>query len=471
MKKFNIAILLICSIMSASLMAEILLYDSFEYPAGPLNTRNGGTGWSGAWATTTYNVVESSLAMPNLLFTPKGGSAVGKGDINRLFSGIDFSQDGVYYISYLCRRTGWTSATSGEWGEVVLRTSDFLYVATWGVSSAEYFNTTSLGSTKSLAGGDINDVVFMVGKVITRATGNDEIFLIPYLAADTIPTVEPQSWKISGGNEAENSLAGRFTVRAGSAAGYQFEIDEIRLGTQWADVVAPPSANTVVYLTPVQGQETVSPLTFTWQAPSAVESPTYKLYFSTVYGEVDPNDTTPDIAPVTLTDTSYGPALLDMNAQYYWRVDYIDGQTVKAGKIASFSTIPPISPVAPAAGAVNQPRNVVLSWDSQIALSGNYQVYVGLSPEVLDYAGDSTGTSFAPDFLDWGVKYYWKVVHQNSGSPIESSVWDFTVAAGPVCDGTLIGDLDDNCITDTADLALMALEWLDCTITNDNDCL
>ncbi|MFI4911662.1 MAG: hypothetical protein ACIAQZ_08350 [Sedimentisphaeraceae bacterium JB056] len=470
MKKMSFIILLTLAVVPMSLMADTLLYDGFDYSAGTLTGNNGGDGWNGQWWANTYNVVETSLDMPNLLFTPVGGSAEGYSDMNRMYPGVDFSSDGIYYLSYLCKRTGWTSASSGEWAEIVLRTTDYAYLASWGISSAENFQTSQLGATQSYPGGDTSEVLFLVGKLITKASGNDEIFLQVYTSADSIPTVEPEDWMISGGAEDESLLSERFTVRAGSASGYLVGYDEFRLTTTWADAVAPAKDGSIVYLTPQNSAEAVTPVTFTWQGPAAIETPTYKLYYSSTLGEVDPNDVTPDIAPVTLTETTYGPASLDINTDYYWRVDIVDGTNVIVGNIVSFSTIPPIFPVAPEDGAVDQARNVTLSWDSEITLTGNYQVYMGDSAETLSYVGMSTGTSFSPDFLDWGQTYYWQVVYDDGVDVIESSVWSFTVDPTIDCDGTLVADFDGNCITNTADLAMMAEQWLNCTIINDSDC-
>jgi hypothetical protein len=470
MKKVSLIILLALAAAQMSVTADTLLYDGFDYSTGTLTGNNGGIGWNGQWWANTYNVVETSLDMPNLLFHPIGGSAEGYSDMNRMYPGVDFSAEGTYYFSYLCKRTGWTSASSGEWAEIVLRTTDYAYLASWGISSAENFQTSQLGPTQSYPGGDTEDVLFLVGKLITKATGNDEIFLQVYKSDDSISTTEPEQWMISGGSEDESLLSQRFTVRAGNASGYLVAYDEFRLTTSWADAVAPAIPNRIVYLTPQNGTEAVTPVTFTWQGPSEIASPTYKLYYSSVYGEVDPNDTTPDIAPVTLTETAYGPASLDVNMDYYWRVDIVDGTNVTVGNIVNFFTIPPIFPVAPGDGATDQARNVVISWDSEIPLTGDYEVYMGDSPETLSYVGMSTGTSFAPDFLNWGETYYWQVVYDDGVDVIESSVWSFTVDPTIDCDGTLVADFDGNCITDTADLAMMAAQWLNCTVINDDDC-
>ena len=47
--------------------ATPLLFDNFDYPVGPLNGQNGGTGWLGGWTgSSVYNVKPGSLSYSNL---------------------------------------------------------------------------------------------------------------------------------------------------------------------------------------------------------------------------------------------------------------------------------------------------------------------------------------------------------------------------------------------------------------------
>lgn len=472
MKKISLIILSISVLLPVSLMADLLVYEGFDYPAGVINGSNGGIGWTGAWTNSNQSVVAESLGLPNLMISRVGGSMATNsgGTTNRTFPGVDLAQDGVYYISYLCSRTGWTAGSSQEQLDLHLRNTSFLQIAAWGISSSERFETLNIGSTKSAAGADSTDVFFMVGKLVTRAAGNDEIYLKAYTGSDEIPTVEPDVWTVSGGVEENSELANMFTIWPGSTTGYSGQIDEIRLGTAWADVVATPYISKARNLYPMQDGEVFSPVTFTWQAPSAIEAPTYKLYFSSDFGQVDPNDATADAAPVTLTETSYGPQALSSNVTYYWRVDVVDGENTVFGNIGTFSILAPIAPVAPVNGDINQARNLTLNWESLVPITGDYEVYIGDSEESLVYVGDSTGTTFAPAGLEWGQTYYWQVVYNDGVDVIASAVWSFTVAAGPVCDGTLVGDINNDCLTNLADFAIMAAEWLDCTVTNAADC-
>lgn len=61
--------------------AAIVAYEGFDYSAGDLNTRNGGSGWGGAWsANVSADVVSSDLTYGNLDTT--GGSVAVTGGAN-----------------------------------------------------------------------------------------------------------------------------------------------------------------------------------------------------------------------------------------------------------------------------------------------------------------------------------------------------------------------------------------------------
>ncbi|MFI4911661.1 MAG: hypothetical protein ACIAQZ_08345 [Sedimentisphaeraceae bacterium JB056] len=474
MKKSSLFIILIATLVVPSmLMADLLMYEGFEYTAGEtLGGKSGGTGWTSSWNTNPHIIAAESLDMSNLLFSPKGGSvySVGSNTANRNFPAIDLAADGTYYVSFLCKKTGWTEATSGEWGDIHFRSSGWARVATWSNTSNEEFATDNIGGTVKVSGADTSEVIFMIGKLVTREVGNDEIYLKVYEEADSISTVEPLAWTVSGGVEDNSEVASMFTIWPGSSEAFTFYVDEIRVGTQWADVVAPAVDGRVVYLEPSEGSENISPVDFDWHAPADIESPTYKLYYSSTLGEVDPNDATPDVSPVTLTESSYGSVTLDSPVTYYWRVDVVDGADVIVGDIASFDTIVPIYPVDPVDEAISVARNVTLTWDSLLPITGNYDVYMGDSEATLSYVGESTAESYTPSGLQWGQTYYWQVVYDDGVDVIQSVAWSFTVADGPVCDGTLLGDFNEDCLTDLSDFAVIAAEWMNCTATNADDC-
>ncbi len=248
----GVVVLAVAGLSSAALIA----YEGFDYPMGDLGGKgSAGNGWTGSWnGGGNYKVIANSLDMPNLPFTPTGGAAQGHSTANRNFDAIDFGTDGVYYISFLVKRTGWEANDgSGEWFDVHMRTSSYGRIAAWGISSDEKFETTELGATNKVAGANTTDVYFLVGKVVIYASQPDEIYLKAYTKNDTIDLSETSNWTVSGSSEDSSDIASKLTLWAGTDGDdgngeYQATVDEIRIGTTWSDVVPVPEPATIMLI-------------------------------------------------------------------------------------------------------------------------------------------------------------------------------------------------------------------------------
>ena len=58
-----------------------------------------------------------------------------------------------------------------------------------------------------------------------------------------------------------------------------------------------------------------------------------------------------------------------------------------------------------------------------------------------------------PD-LEWATTYYWQIIEDDlAGTVIEGPIWEFTTAAGPVCDPPLTGDVTGDCSVDLSEFA------------------
>jgi len=194
----------------------------------------------------------------------------------------------------------------------------------------------------------------------------------------------------------------------------------------------------------------------TWQAGAEVVN--YDVYLQP--------DSLAGATPVApeLTDTLYDPGMLDLFTTYYWRVDSRDafGQVLE-GNVWSFRTVPPraVSPT-PADGAEEVHPDVELSWLPGGIGAFTYDVYLGTNVDDLQLiAGAHDGTSFDPGMLEWATTYYWKVDQRQNDDVFEGLVWTFTTIV-PLCDPPLPGDVDGDCIVNLADLAIMAMEWMQC---------
>ena len=232
-------------VVPAGNLPDLIAYEGFDYPEGLLTGKGLSVdGWTGAWrSSSNYTVVAGSLDMPNLPFTPSGGSIIGQDTANRNFTGIDLSKDAVYYASFIMQRTGWGAADgSGEWFDFHFRTTGYAKATQAGISSSEEFQARVSPESMGL-GGDAasTEPYFIVTKVVAHATAADEIYLQAYSASDTIDLLEVASWTVTGGFTNTDLFANMVTLWAGKdddADGlYQAAIDEIRIGRTWEAVV------------------------------------------------------------------------------------------------------------------------------------------------------------------------------------------------------------------------------------------
>jgi len=175
--------------------------------------------------------------------------------------------------------------------------------------------------------------------------------------------------------------------------------------------------------------------------------------------------------------TTYGPLSLTDDTDYTWRINMSDPN--RQGATWHFKTkSPKASNPSPGNNSTAIARNAMLSWDAGEGASGAPDTHtIYLDPnEAKVTAGDASvkvsdsqaGLTFDPD-LDWGVKYFWRVDENYSGSGTSTGdVWAFTVAASLQCD-PLVGDITGDCLVNLDDIARIATDWLECLYTND-DC-
>jgi len=90
----------------------------------------------------------------------------------------------------------------------------------------------------------------------------------------------------------------------------------------------------------------------------------------------------------------------------------------------------------PADGAAEVEIGTALSWRSgRQAVS--HQVYLGTAPDALTPAGTVDSESFAPDNLEFGATYYWRIDEVNEADAVAvwpGAVWSFTTAEYAVVD-------------------------------------
>jgi len=259
MKKFLLTTLL----AGASLLtshAAIIAEENFNYTASiitndvtdsQINGANGGTGWTAAWvgdlrgnAFTTSNQTYTGLVT-------SGGTALSKMALNPGPANFDFGAN-----RFFASTTGrvWGSATINfaqvpTYFEFKLnRTTNVNHSALFGFEGADIFTKHSLGGatvTTPFAPA-LNTTYFLAFTYDTTGTAPTSFFVNPTgLGSGSAPSGSAASASFLGQNwdfpEGVNQLSFY-------AANGLFTMDNIRLGTTWADVSPIPEPSIVALL-------------------------------------------------------------------------------------------------------------------------------------------------------------------------------------------------------------------------------
>lgn len=251
-KRMQAIILTICfGFLTSSSIAALYEYEGFDYLDTVLHGKNGGTGWANAWADSDNDAPLSadgtSLQFPNGVYHQPTGRRLAfttAGEAERtLGTSMNLAVEGnVFYFSALVKRSGdflfefIDSGTNVRWRFGGQSAND---AALLGVSA----NYPANGLFPS------NEVVYVVAKMVTHASANDEVFLNIYRLTDTVPATEPANW-MAKTNGASGVTLVRLQIR--NITSTPLEVDEIRIGTNYQEVViGTPSGPPMIALQPV----------------------------------------------------------------------------------------------------------------------------------------------------------------------------------------------------------------------------
>ena len=244
-------------LISTTADAAVLASDAFDYSTGStLGAQSAaGGGWATGWRSSAGLAAESgatvlagNLSAPaGYAPAPTGGSAIQAGLVAYrgldVASQIDLSVDKDYYISYLTERT-----------PVPVSSRSFSFqLQTGGVTGGDLVLNvgTSTGGDPFVAlgaSGTVLEDLNLIGngstdlwviKIAASASSADQVFLKVYDSTlGTVDAAEPTTWSVVSNSELNSSTATQLGFAISGNATLQ--IDEIRIGESWADVVPVP---------------------------------------------------------------------------------------------------------------------------------------------------------------------------------------------------------------------------------------
>ena len=393
--------------------ASLIAHEPYNYTLGaaptyaagtPSQTMGGGfsSGYNGGGLTTV-----AGLGYPNL------GSTFNALKQTAAYSGENLAApvaSGTVYISYLFNLGGnpggnlvGLEMNTGGNGMFVGVTAPYSGTAGfYGVNQQTSYNDNSgnkwqAGSANITYGSNYLVVVKLTG---TGAGWTGSIWINPPANTSTEPA------------PTGTFTMPQFTISACSivnpaGAGGNFQFDELRIGTTWADAVdytvPAPSAPTGLSATP--GGNAVS---LTWTA--AAGSPTsYNVKRSTTsgagYGTVSPAG--------AVTGTSFTDAVVG-GTTYYYVVSAANsgGESANSAEVAATPTL--AAPPAPAGlTASASDGQVSLSWTASIAAAGYKVKRSSTSGGEVSIASVST-TSYTDTTVANGTTYYYEISATNA---------------------------------------------------------
>jgi len=250
---------------------------------------------------------------------------------------------------------------------------------------------------------------------------------------------------------------------------YFWRIDEVNAaepnspwkGDIWRFSIPPKTAYNPG---PADGAEFAGPdVTLTWTPGFGAKL--HHLYLGTNLADVEAGAPAAYKGPMGVA--RFGPAKLDAEKVYYWRVDEFDGTSTYKGGIWAFTTPGAAGDPKPANGAAGVQMTAKLSW-TPATTATSHQVYFGMDKDAVrnattaspEYKGSKAkgSESYDPGKLTWYSPYYWRVHAVYSTGTVKGLVWSFTTA-----DFLLVDDFESYNDLDPPDPASNRIfdKWID----------
>jgi len=238
------------------------IYEGFNYPTGECSLESGigGKGWAGAWrlrnsderydipktdSPKTMQIVRGELNVP---WPVKGGRegmlefGLGMNILVRdLAKPIAMDRDGVTFVSLMVREIADAGGDSkrNEAFRLTLRSSaDYFGPSlSFGYGGAEHLPHVRTGAGvgfRSTTLAPKGQTTFFVGKIISRKSGEDEIYFRIFGEGETFDYAEPAAWHVVTKGVSQSAMFDRLLLTSNGATARV--VDEIRIGPTWRSV-------------------------------------------------------------------------------------------------------------------------------------------------------------------------------------------------------------------------------------------
>lgn len=241
----------------------LIAYEGFAYKSALAlqdGTGTGGVGWEGPWRNSTVQPtpkagrdrfslnIKESLVRAGAAATSTGGSfdyAGAARTFRKLGQPIAMDTDGVYYLSFLFRRQSPADPASSLavllWTDDDYQQQNFLdyrkrlYLGVKGFNQLD----THLERMTANASMPLSDGVtyLLVAKIAASRSKPDQVFLRVYGAEDNVKAEETARWSVKS-PPFRSDVSFEWVELYVNGKSRQ-TIDEIRVGTTWASVMAP----------------------------------------------------------------------------------------------------------------------------------------------------------------------------------------------------------------------------------------
>lgn len=433
----RVLVLCVFSMLATCFVAEaaILAYEGFEYDPGlTLAGQNGGTGFAGGWslqdwggAETNATISDGSMQFANIV---SNGNSTTRSTNGRNYRVLDtpYGADGTtVYFSFFQEVEAVGPYYAVELFKTVLDDNDrALSICNFGA----YMAGSNRNNSWMSLGDENTDTNFFV---IKFSFGQGNLDTVAVFRNPDPDAGEPGAATVT-------MAVGDYsfdTIAVFSNAPVVQQVDEIRFGESWGDVV--PSRSFALNPAPEDNAVGVQldENTLSWSEPSSAPGATYDVSFGT-----DPDQL------VLLEEDYAGTSLavtLDYDTRYFWRVDTNYAGNTDEGFLWSFTSAGIAYDPDPANG-YDGVLDVELSWMAE-DYHKSFDVYFGTDPNSIDFIGNTTVANSSglilPEISDF-TTYYWQVnAYDQSDVLIVGDAWSFTTG-GIIGHWTFDGDPNDS---------------------------